>query len=146
MRELLGMPKSCLAASFAPPGIWTALFQYDGFPVTYESGFNKIPTFDCCIEVFSDEKIIRIDFDTPYIKGLPITLTIREKVEGDFGSSGFQERVIRPTYEDAYALEFDAFYECVLSQGTPKTTVADARNDIDLYAMVLKAGQTDTAR
>lgn len=139
MRELLGMPKSCLAASLAPPGIWTALFQYDGFPVIYESGFNSIPTFDCCIEVLSDDKPVRINYETPYIKGLPITLTIRERVEGSFGSSGFQERVIRPTYEDAYTLEFDAFYECVLSREIPKTTVADARSDIDLYAMIFKA-------
>ncbi len=65
MREIIGMPRACLAASLAPPGIWTALFQYDGFPVTYESGINNIPVFDACIEVFSADKSVKVDHDTP---------------------------------------------------------------------------------
>lgn len=143
MREILGMPTACLGASFAPPGIWTALFQYDGFPVTYESGMNNIPVFDAFIEIFSQNKSVKVTFDSPYVKGLPTTLTIRENVSGRPGSGtdGFQERVIRRTYEDAYTLEFEALYECVTSRGTPKTTAADARKDIDLYAMILKAGE-----
>jgi predicted dehydrogenase len=141
------MPKSCLGASFCPPGIWTALFQYDGFPVTYESGINNIPVFDACIEIFSADKSVKVTYDTPYIKGLPITLTIREKVEGRPGSAsasnGFQERVIRRTYEDAYVLELDAFYQCVVEGGIPKTSLADARADVDLFAMILRAGENN---
>lgn len=147
MREILGMPKSCLGASLGPPGIWTALFQYDGFPVTYESGINNMPIFDACIEVFSADKSVKVTYDTPYIKGLPITLTIREKVEGRPGSgyesNGFQERVIRRTYEDAYVLELDAFYQCVVESGTPKTSLADARRDVDLFAMILRSGESN---
>ena len=144
MREIIGMPQACLGASLRPHGIWTALFQYHGFPVIYESGINNIPVFDACIEVFSTDKSVRVDYDTPYVKGLPITLTIRERVEGrpGSGSNGFQERVIRRTYEDPYTLEFDAFYQCVVENETPKTSVADARKDIDLFAMILKAGES----
>jgi predicted dehydrogenase len=143
MREILGMPQSCLGASLGFPGIWSALFQYNGFAVAYESGINDIPIFDAFIEVFSETKSVKITYDTPYIKGLPITMTIREKVAGRPGSDsyGFEERTVRRTYEDAYTLEFETFYQCVINQTEPKTSVSDARQDLDVIRMILKTGE-----
>jgi predicted dehydrogenase len=137
------MPQSCLGDSLGPRGIWTALFQYEGLSVVYESGINQIPDFDSCVEVFSASKSVRVDFDTPYVKGLPVTMTIREKVDGrpGTGSNGFRESTVRRTYEDAYSLELEDFYRCVVDGATPKTHVHDARQDIDLFAMILRAGE-----
>jgi hypothetical protein len=81
MREILGMPKSVLGASLGLP-IWSVMFQYDGFPVIYESGINNVPIFDAHIEIYSQEKIVRVNYDTPYVKGLPVTMTIRETIDG----------------------------------------------------------------
>jgi hypothetical protein len=92
MRELLGMPRRVAGAVFGTmPGIFGVLFQYDGFPAFYETGLSDVPQFDSHVEVYSPDKIVRVDFDTPYIKGLPVTLTIRERV----GEDGFQERKVR---------------------------------------------------
>jgi predicted dehydrogenase len=135
MREIIGMPRSVAGACLTFPGIFSVLFQYDDFPVTYESGTNNIADFDAHIEVYSANKIVRVNFDTPYIKGLPITMTIRENVEG----TGFQERVIRKTYEDAYTLELKDFHDCVINRRTPKTSIADARNDVELFRMIMQA-------
>lgn len=136
MREMIGMPRSVAGAVLTFPGIFGVLFQYDGFPVTYESGLSNVPQFDAHIEVYSPDKIVRVDYDTPYVKGLPVTMTIREKV----GDAGFQERKIRKTYQDAYTLELIELYECVVDGKLPKTSVADARNDIELFKMILRAG------
>jgi predicted dehydrogenase len=143
MREIIGMPQSVLGASLGFPGIWTVLFQYDGFPVTYESGINNVPIFDAHIEVYSADKIVRVDYDTPYVKGLPVTMTIREKVEGrkGSGSNGYQERKVRRTYEDPYTLEMLDLYDCVVKGKAPKTSAEDARHDIDLFKMILRAGE-----
>jgi predicted dehydrogenase len=145
MREILGMPKACIGAWLGPPRFWSALLQYDNFSVIYESGINEIPVFDASIEIFSVNKSVKVTYDTPYVKGLPITLTIREKVEGwpGSGSPGFQERVIRRTYEDPYTLEFEAFYDSVVGNKPFKTTVADARNDLDIFKMIMKAGENN---
>ena len=143
MREILGIPKNVLGASLALP-IWSALFQYDPFPVVYESGIIDVPAFDAHIEVYSNDKIVRINYDTPYVKGLPITMTVREKTTGPRGESTYQERVVRTTYEDAYTLEFKDFYHCVVNGKTPKTTVADAREDLDIFKMLLQAGYGTT--
>ncbi|KAM0549943.1 hypothetical protein ACHAPJ_009190 [Fusarium lateritium] len=136
MREILGMPKSVAGAVLTLPGIFSVLFQYDDFPVTYESGLSGVPQFDAHIEVYSPNKIVRVNYDTPYIKGLPVTMTIREKI----GEGGFQERIIRKTYEDPYTLEMLELYDCVVEGKTPKTSAIDSRNDIELFQMILKAG------
>ncbi|KAF4342396.1 oxidoreductase family [Fusarium beomiforme] len=136
MREILGMPKSVAGAVLTFPGIFSVLFQYDDFPVTYESGVNDVPQFDAHIEVYSANKIVRVNFDSPYVKGLPVTMTIREKI----GDGGFQERTIRKTYQDPYTLEMLELYDCVVGGKTPKTSAEDARKDIELFQMILKAG------
>lgn len=117
-----------------------------------------MPTFDAHIEVYSPDKIVRVDYDTPYVKGLPVTLTIKEKTEdgcggvaAGVGSSGtggpagygYHETLHRPTYEDPYTLEFLAFHACVVDETDrpPKTSAADARLDLDIFAMILRAGQ-----
>ncbi|KAF2457697.1 hypothetical protein BDY21DRAFT_385463 [Lineolata rhizophorae] len=147
MREIIGKPKAVLGASLDPPNMWTILFQFDGFAVTYESGINDVPVFDAHIEVYSPTKIVRVDYDTPYVKGLPITMTAREKVDGrpGAGSNGYQERVVRRTYEDAYTLEMLELYDCITKGATPKTTAYDAKNDIDIFRMILQAGEHNYA-
>lgn len=143
MREILGMPQKCLGASLGFPGIYSALFQYPGFAVTFESGINNVPVFDAHIEVYGADKIVRVDYDTPYVKGLPVTMTIREKVDSRPGHEtfGYQERTVRRTYEDPFTLEFLDFYDCVVHGKEVKTTCEDARNEIELYQMILRAGE-----
>ncbi|KAK6210042.1 oxidoreductase [Colletotrichum tabaci] len=135
MREIVGMPKSVAGACLTFPGIFSVLFKYDDFPVTYESGFSNVPQFDAHIEVYSPNKIVRVNFDTPYVKGLPVTMTVRELV----GKDGFQERTVRKTYQDPYTNEFLEFYDCVINGKAPKTSAADARNDVELFKMILRA-------
>jgi predicted dehydrogenase len=139
MREVIGVPKRVLGASIGLP-FWSVWFQYEDFPVTYESGINNIPLFDAHIEIYSQDKIIRINYDTPYVKGLPVTMTIRERVDGPQSGkgNGYQERTIRRTYEDAFTLEFLAFHECISGGEHPKTSLLDARQDLDIMKMIYK--------
>jgi predicted dehydrogenase len=134
MREVLGMPQSVAGAVLTNPGIFSILFKYNDFPVTYESGVINVSEFDAHIEVYSQNKVVRIQYDTPYVKGLPITLTIKERI-GD----AFEERKIRKTYTDPYTLEMLAFHDCAINRKTPKTSVEDARKDIELFQMIMRA-------
>jgi len=143
MREIIGMPKHVVGTSIGNR-FWSVLFQYEGFPVTYESGINDVPVFDAHIEVYGQEKIVRIDYDTPYVKGLPVTMTIREKIDtGDAPGNGYQERIVRKTYEDPYTLEFLEFYESATKGKSPKTSLVDAKQDLDLIKIILQAGSRD---
>lgn len=72
----------------------------------------------------------------PYVKGLPIKLTIQSQspTNGDY-----TEQIIRPTYTDPYVLEMQEFYEAVVFGKEFKTTVLDAKNDIVLANMIFDA-------
>ena len=135
MREAIGMPQAVIGADLRWP-IWSAMLKYDNFTVVYESGINSVPVFDAHIEIYTETKIVRINYDTPYIKGLPTIVTIREKVED---TDAYQERIVRPTYEDSYTIEFKEWYECIAQGKEPKTTIADAREDLDIFKMLMQA-------
>ncbi|KAH7384712.1 hypothetical protein BKA64DRAFT_581558 [Cadophora sp. MPI-SDFR-AT-0126] len=133
MREALGMPLAVLGVHCGFP-FWSVLFQYPGFAVAYESGMNQVPRFDAHIEVYGHEKIVRVQYDTPYVKGLPITLHVSENVNG-----ALREAVIRETYEDAYTQELKQVYERVRLGKAVKTTIGDARLDIEIFQMIMQA-------
>lgn len=69
-------------------------------------------------------------------------MTVREKVPSltRDDASGFQERTVRRTYEDPFSLEMLEFYDCVVNGKEVKTSAADARNELELWRMILKAG------
>ncbi|ORY30209.1 hypothetical protein BCR39DRAFT_153929 [Naematelia encephala] len=141
MRDLLGMPQKCLCStrSNEDDGTsswwWTAIFQYEGFKAYYEMGIDQVAVFDAHIEVYTNDSRVKIQYDTPYVKGLPIKLTIQSQApNGDF-----EEKVIRPTYEDTYTLELQELYKVLIEGKEYKTTPLDARNDTILAKMVMDA-------
>ncbi|KAF9883652.1 hypothetical protein FE257_003086 [Aspergillus nanangensis] len=134
MREALGMPEKVIGASLGLP-IWSVLFQYPGFPLVYESGIDLNHRFDAHIEVYGIDKTIRLQFDTPYIKGLPTTIHVRETVNGIY-----QETVKRITYEDSYTQEFRELWELVVNGKEVKTTITDAEEDLKIFQMIMRAG------
>ena len=113
------------------------MFQYPGFTVNYESGINEVPIFDAPLEVFSKTKNVKVQWDSPFIKGLPITITVRENVD-DTGA--YRETVTRKTYEDPYTLEMRELYDLVAEGKPVKTTVEDASKDLEIFQMIMKAG------
>ena len=143
MREAIGMPRSVASASLLWP-IWTATFEYDGFVVVYESGINDVPTFDAHIELYTNSKIVRVNVDTPFIKGLPTTMTVREKATGPRGEPCYQERHVRTTYEDPYTLEFKEWHACMVHNKPAKTSIADARQDVDIWKMLMQSAFSTT--
>lgn len=83
----------------------------------------------------------------PYVKGLPITATVLStKPNGDFS-----EEVIRPTYEDAFTLEYKQLYSAIVDGAAVKTTPEDgkssarsfsndtAKQDLVIFRMVMDA-------
>lgn len=158
MREILGMPIGVHGASMNLP-FWkyaillpsttyvhtlkpvltllcfSVLFKYPDFTVSYESGIDDVPRFDAHIEVYSARKTVRVQIDTPFVKGLPVTMHTAEKGEG----GALRTSVVRTTYEDPYTREMKALYDWFVS-GTPiKTTIDDAEQDLKVFGMIMKA-------
>ncbi|HWJ74838.1 MAG TPA: Gfo/Idh/MocA family oxidoreductase [Kaistia sp.] len=130
MRELIGMPKAVLSATQRNGGrVITASFDYGHFVCQFETAVDRIPHFDAHLEVVTPTEIIRVDYDTPYIRHLPAKLTVLSA----HGAAGTSTDTSFPTRYDAFAVEWRDFHANVTERRTPKTSLADARQDLELF-------------
>ena len=133
MRELLGMPEGVLYAAGRDGGNYlTAAFDYGPFVCHFETGVNRVAVFDAHLEVYGDKRMIRVQYNTPYVRNLPITLHVTETDSENAAAT----RTLHPAWNDPFVAEWRAFYESVRS-GTPsKTDAADFRQDLELFAQM----------
>lgn len=130
MRELIGMPKAVLSATQRHGGrVVTASFDYGHFVCQFEAAVDAIPHFDAYLEVVRPTEIVRVDYDTPYIRHLPAKLTLL-KAHGPAGISTDQSF---PTRADSFGFEWRGFHTNIMQQLRPKTSLADARQDLELF-------------
>ncbi|WWD09095.1 hypothetical protein V865_007215 [Kwoniella europaea PYCC6329] len=139
MRDVIGMPEKCLFASRSDNGDkswwWNVVWGYKGFKCYYEMAVDEVAVFDAHIEVYTNDSRVKIQYDTPYVKGLPIKLIIQKQLP----SGDFSEQVIRPTYVDPYTLELPLIYDAIVNGKDYKTKPLDAKNDTILAKMVMEA-------
>ncbi|WP_427051266.1 Gfo/Idh/MocA family protein [Paenibacillus sp. TC-CSREp1] len=136
MREVLGMPKGVSGAKLTNNGsiFLSAILDYDQFAVTFETGIDQQGRFDAHLEVYASSKSVKIQYDTPYIRHLPVKVMINETV-----GEKFTESVIRPTLTDPYTLELNYLYEVITQDLMPKTTPEDYKQDLALFKMIIDA-------
>jgi predicted dehydrogenase len=145
MREALGFPESVAGVSVNHP-FYSAIFNYrnasgdrEPFSVTYESGIDAVPRFDAHLAVYGETKTVSIQYDTPYVKGLPIKVRVDELVDGQAVT-----REVLASYEDAYTVELKEMYECFISGKEIKTSVEDAMHDLRLWTMMMEKYNEDS--
>jgi predicted dehydrogenase len=130
MRELLGMPKRVLHATQRRGGVYlTATFDYGDYVCQYETGVDNIARFDAHLEVYGENQVLRVQYDTPYVRNLPIRLHITESN----GKGGVMERAELPAWGDAFVAEWRALYQNISEGRAPKTPPTDFRQDLELF-------------
>lgn len=141
MRELLGRPKAVLHATHHWDGRYiTAVFDYGSFACEFATGVDLLPRFDTFIEVYSEEVVFRVDYDTPYVRNLPARLTVTRPHE----KTGVAQTVSFPSRLDSFVVEWRAFHHNVTTHSKPKTTVADAREDLEIFLDIVGQIRADT--
>lgn len=137
MREMLGLPKSVLYARWHPEGdarYLTAAFDYGSFVCHFETGVDRIPRYDTYLQVWGPGKIVRVEYDTPYVRNLPIRLLVTEAdADGKVSQSS-----VHPGWGDAFVEEWLAFYHSVTEQTPPKTSPEDYRLDMRLFQEIVR--------
>jgi predicted dehydrogenase len=134
MRELLGMPLRVLHATQRGGLYLTATFDYGDYVCQFDTGVDTLPRFDANLEVFGEKKYVRVQYDTPYVLNLPIRLFVSEPI----GDHGLSEEMVHPTWGDAFVAEWQAFYTNIDKQRTPKTSLADYRQDLLLFQAMMQ--------
>jgi predicted dehydrogenase len=141
MRELLGMPNKVLFAAQRGGGLYmAATFDYGPYICQFETGIDGIARFDAHLEVYGNEKVVRIQYDTPYVRNLPIRLFITE----DNGHGGVTNVDSHPLWGDPFVAEWKTFYENVTESKTPKTSPADFAQDLELFAEMARLMRGET--
>jgi predicted dehydrogenase len=133
MREAIGMPRKVLGAKSTNNGCFfmNAILDYGDFSVMYETGIDLQGRFDAHIEVYASSKSVKVQYDTPYIRHLPVHMTVQE-TDGE----AFKSSVIRHTFTDPYTVELRTFYDTVTQNIEPKTTPEDYKQDLKLFRMI----------
>jgi predicted dehydrogenase len=144
MRQLLGQPRGVAHATERHGGMYvTATIDYGSYVCHFESGVDHIPRFDAHIEVFGPTKVLRVQFDTPYVRNLPVRLSILEAN----GEGGTVERRIHPQWGDPFVHEWRAFHRNVTERAQPECSPADFRRDLELFAEMMELmAASDPAR
>ncbi|KAM0747024.1 NAD(P)-binding protein [Meredithblackwellia eburnea MCA 4105] len=137
MREILGgIPKRALVSTRAPKGWFvSSLFEYENFHASYECGIDSTTKFDSTIEIFGDGKRVKVTYDSPYIKGLPVTATVMEADE----EGRYTEQTFRPTYMDPFTEELNVVHRCVTEKLPTKTDPEDAALDLKMFDMFMRS-------
>jgi len=135
MREMLGMPKCVLHATQRQEGrALTAVFDYGDFVCLFSTGADNIPRYDTFLEVYGEERVVRVDYDTPFVRNLPITLRITESRDG----VKMTESLTQPGWGDAFTEEWRAFHHSLVSGEPPKASPQDFRQDLLLYREMIQ--------
>lgn len=135
MRELLGMPQRVLFAAQRVEGFYlAAAFDYGSYVCQFETGIDHIARFDAHLEVYGDQKVVRVQYDSPYVRNFPIRLIVTETNRGD----GVTEVNTHPAWGDPFVEQWKAFYENVTENQAPKTGPADYVQDLELFAEMVQ--------
>ncbi len=131
MREMLGFPNKVLFAVQRSAGQYmAATFDYGPYVCHFETGIDAIARFDAHLEVYGDRKVVRVQYDTPYVRNLPIRLFVTE----DDDQGGVTNLDLHPAWGDPFVSEWKSFYENVTAKKIPKTGPADFAHDLELFA------------
>ena len=142
MRELLGSPDGVAYATARQSGAYlSATFDYGSYVCQFETGYDEIPRFDSHIEVYGAERVLRVEFDTPYVRNLPVRLALLDAT----GSGGLVERIVQPDWGDPFVAEWLAFHDSVTRRVQPGASAADFRLDLELFASMAELMGADLA-
>ena len=135
MREMLGMPQKVLHATQRHGGRYlTAAFDYGDYVCLFTTGADNIPRFDTYLQVFAADQVLRVDYDTPFVRNLPITLTVTETTDGVNNA----KTVTHPGWGDAFTEEWRAFHNSVISGEPAKASPQDFRHDLILFKEMIQ--------
>ncbi len=134
IRELFGLPQRILSVATSHQGRHLVIvMEYDGFLATYELVNDQdIVEFDACIEIYQQNRKIKIKYETPYIRYQPMYVEVTES-----SAETTQYTHYGPDYCDPFQTELLLFAESIATGNEPKTGLSDAIHDLTFFEKVV---------
>ncbi|QQO09136.1 Gfo/Idh/MocA family protein [Breznakiella homolactica] len=136
VRELFGVPKAIKSVATACGGTHVVVvMEYDGFLGVYELlNDQDIVEFDAAIEIYQHTRKLKVKYETPYVRYQPMSLEVIDSTKTDTKTT-----VFGPSWRDPFQTELSEFYACIAENRQPKTTLADALEDLKLFEEIIAA-------
>lgn len=132
-RELFGPPSEIKSVAVKGEQVVVVL-KYDQFLAIYEIvNDQKVVQFDAAIEVFQGDRLIRMKYETPYLRYQPHQVEVIESTRTET-----QTTIHGPYYQDAFENELVVFYDCIKSGKQPKTTLEDSMHDLVFFKQIIE--------
>jgi predicted dehydrogenase len=93
-----------------------------------------VPDYRERITVYCTDRIITLDFPSPYLRHLPTRLAMRRRGDGH----GLEVSDHRVSYEEAFREELRAFHAAGCGKVPVETTVEQARRDVELLTSAFR--------
>ena len=138
LRTMLGMPSAVISTE-----IWndrraiTTILEYPNGArcVVSRVDLNRLWDFKQTLEIYSEEKRVILSYPTGFSRRV-LTKLVVQGIDAD-GNSFYKEPAI--PWDSGFTRELLHFRECI-TQGTPsRSSLVDARDDIDLIIDITKA-------
>ena len=114
----------------------TAHLTYEGgIPCVLESGDSERKWFEEYVRVDGPNGMVRLSFSNPFIRNTPSELQVKRGIED------LAETTYAPSYDEPFKRELAWFVDCVEGDRDPRTTVAEARRDVELIADLLRVSR-----
>lgn len=136
LRGAFGVPSGVRYSDAVSPTQLLSVLDYGpGCRCVFEVGTgSEALWWDEHLVAYGRHEMVEITFPNPYVPYAPTVVTIREN---EAGSPVRKE--IPVSHQEAFRREWMHFYDCVREGRHPRTSLADARADIELAIQMMRA-------
>ena len=97
-----------------------------------------VPDYRECLTVYCTDRIIELEFPSPYLRHLPTRLRMRRGGAGP----ALETRDYRASYEEAFREELRAFHAAATGEAPVLTTAEEARRDVAFLISAFREAAT----
>jgi predicted dehydrogenase len=136
LRGAFGAPTGvCYSDAVSPTQLLSVLEYGPGCRCVFEVGIgSEALWWDEQLTAYGRHEMVEITFPNPYLPYAPTVVTIRENEAGSP-----VRKVIPVSHQEAFRREWLHFFDCVREGRQPRTSLADARADIELAIEMIRA-------
>jgi predicted dehydrogenase len=136
LRGAVGDPRRVVATEIWSGGYYyTSTLDYgDDRVCVFETGLMRIRKFDEELAVYGQDKVVKINFPSPFLKNAPTMVTVWE-----MSGENYEERQVLACYEESFKRELCHFHECIVEDKQPLTSGEEGRTDIRLLIDMIEA-------
>jgi predicted dehydrogenase len=136
LRGAFGPPAAVLYSDAVTATQILSVLDYGpGRRCVFEAGIgSELLWWDEQLTAYGRDSIVEISFPNPFVPYAPTTVTIRANEDGSP-----VRKEIPVSHQESFRREWEHFHDCVRNGSSPRTSLTDARADVELAIEMIRA-------